>query len=124
MITKLCETTRKGTVFERIPPSGNQEEHPVSAAVFIEALGAEFQNTRARGLINSIRSAADWFLGANRVNVPLYDFSTGGCYDALTASGVNRNQGTKASLYCLLAFLTLHRLAAVDDGADAGKTPS
>jgi hypothetical protein len=43
----------------------------------------------------------------------VYDFATGGCHDALTAAGVNRNQGTEATLYCLLAFLTLQRLASV-----------
>jgi hypothetical protein len=43
----------------------------------------------------------------------VYDFSTGGCHDALTASGLNRNQGTEATMWFLLSFLTLHRLASV-----------
>lgn len=118
LVAEIREITRDGTVFTSVDPDAGEEERPMSAAVFIEALNAVFYDTRDRELIPPIRAAADWFLGANRIATPIYDFSTGGCYDALTASGVNRNQGTEATLYCLLAFLTLHRLAATDEGPE------
>ena len=62
----------------------------------------------------SLRAAADWFLGANKRSESLYDFNSGGCHDALTASGLNYNQGTEATVSCLIAFLTLHHLAGDD----------
>jgi hypothetical protein len=65
-------------------------------------------------LLDPIRNAMDWFLGANRRNESLYDFSTGGCYDAVTASGLNENQGTEATISYLLAMLTLHEIARSD----------
>jgi len=113
LVAEIREATSDGTAFPKPGPNPTQEEMPVTAAVYIDALGAAYRDDREEELIHSIRSAADWFLGANNRGLTLYDFSTGGCHDALTAGGVNRNQGTEATMYCLMAFLTLHRLASV-----------
>jgi hypothetical protein len=51
--------------------------------------------------------AFEWFLGANDLNLPLYDFATKGCNDALMADGVNNNQGAESTLSFLLATLTV-----------------
>jgi len=110
----LLERTARGTEFRS---HGTGQESPIFAAIFIEGLGALFQNTQDPTLLEPIRRAADWFLGANRLRTALYDFSTGGCHDELTATGVNRNQGTEATVYCLLAFLTLHSLASLEPPA-------
>ena len=80
----------------------------------MEALTAVYNANKDQSLLSPIRTAADWFLGNNRLGIALYDFSTGGCHDALMATGLNRNQGTAASVYCLLAFMTLHKLAGLD----------
>jgi len=114
LIDALLEITSNGTVFLRPGENPTDEELPVTTATFIEALGAAFYDGRDRDLLDPIRAAADWFLGVNRKGEALYEFSTGGCHDAVTASGLNRNQGTEATVYCLLAFTTLHRLAVVD----------
>jgi hypothetical protein len=119
LIDEMREATSEGRVFLRRGENPDEEELPTSAAAFIEALGAEFHLSRDNELLKPIRAATDWFLGANRVGMPLYDFSTGGCHDALTASGLNRNQGTQATVFCLLAFLTLHRIASIVDSAAA-----
>ena len=113
LIAEIREVTSDGTVFAKPGPNPTEEELPVSAAVYIDALGAAYWDGGDDELIHSIRSAADWFLGANRVGKSLYDFGTGGCHDALTAGGLNRNQGAEATLYCLMAFLTLYRLASL-----------
>jgi glycosyltransferase involved in cell wall biosynthesis len=113
LVAQAREATSDGTSFVRPGPNPGREESPVTAAVYIDALGAEYRNRGEEELLHSIRSAADWFLGANRLGQPVYDFSTGGCHDALTASGLNRNQGTEATMWFLLSFLTLHRLASV-----------
>jgi hypothetical protein len=113
LIAEIREVTSDGTVFARPGPNPTEEELPVSAAVYIDALGAAYWDGGDDELIHSIRSAADWFLGANRVGKSLYDFGTGGCHDALTAGGLNRNQGAEATMYCLMAFLTLYQLASL-----------
>jgi len=120
LLETLIEHTRGGTCFKRLDT--DEDEDPVAAAKFVDAIGAIFYARRENALLAPIRAAADWFLGANSARTAVYAFSTGGCHDALMASGINRNQGTEATVYCLLAFLTLHQLASVDS-AEKTKTP-
>jgi hypothetical protein len=47
--------------------------------------------------------ARDWFWGRNTHRLPVYDPDTGGCRDAITADGVNLNQGAESVLSYLLA---------------------
>jgi len=119
MIEQLRRETNDGTVFFRRGENPDEEELPITAATFIEALGAAYRTKRTPEILESMRAAADWFLGVNRKTTPVYDFVSGGCCDALTASGLNKNQGIQATSFCLLAFLTLTRIAGVgtpDDG--------
>jgi hypothetical protein len=110
----LLEVTSGGTRFLRDVDQG--EESPVAAATFIDSVGAVYRDTRDPALLLPIRAAADWLMGANRHGLPLYDFATAGCHDALTAGGLNENQGTEASVFCLMSFLTLYRLAGDNEG--------
>ena len=111
---ELQVATRDGTVFLKRGENPDEEEMPILSMSVIEALGALFKSERNPELLKSLRSAADWFLGANRRSEALYDFKSGGCHDALTASGVNQNQGTEATVSCLISFLTLYELAGTD----------
>jgi hypothetical protein len=120
LVDDLREATHDGTVFLKPGKNTDEEELPASATSFIEALGALYHRVADPSLLGPIRAAADWFLGANRQRTALYDFATGGCYDALSASGLNRNMGTEATLACLLALLTLHELAG-DHGLSASE---
>lgn len=115
LTSELVASTSKGSVFLKPGANPNEEELPTSAASFIEALGAVYYDGRDSELLAPIRNAADWFLGANRKGVPLYELSTGGCHDAITASGLNQNQGTEATAYCLIALTSLHRLAGIEE---------
>lgn len=115
LIETLRNITRDGTVF---PPSGNNpgaEELPTTAAMYIEALSASYRVRHDSNILQSIRLALDWFLGQNRIGEALYNFSTGGCHDALTSAGINRNQGTESTGYCLLAFLTLNQISWMEE---------
>ena len=118
MIEQLRRETSNGTVFLRRGENPDHEELPITAATFIEALGAAYRAERRQDILQSMRAAADWFLGVNGKATPVYDFVTGGCCDALTASGLNQNQGTQATTFFLLAFLTLTRIAGVGTPAD------
>ncbi len=51
--------------------------------------------------------AARWFDGANCRKQVMIEASSGGCYDALTPNGVDRNQGASASLAYLLTHAAL-----------------
>ena len=95
LAAQLCEETKQGALFFKRGENPDEEELPVTAATFIEALSAVFLSGRAPGLIDPIRAAADWFLGTNRAGLSLHDFSSAGCHDALTAAGLNLNLASK-----------------------------
>lgn len=114
-IEECLEVTANGTVFVRQGDNPEGEELPVTCATFIEALSASYHDNRDHRLLLPIRSAVDWFLGANRINTALYNFTTGGCHDAVTSAGINRNQGTEATVYCLMAFLSLNHVIALEE---------
>jgi glycosyltransferase involved in cell wall biosynthesis len=115
LIKENCEITSNGTVFVRQGDNPEGEELPVTCATFIEALCALYYDNRDPQLLMPIRAAVDWFLGANRLNKTVYNFATGGCHDAVTSAGINRNQGTEATVYCLMAFLSLNQVIGLEE---------
>jgi hypothetical protein len=115
MTENMRQETRECTFFLKRGENPDEEEMPQTAATCIEALGAQFKIEGTDDILRSMRNAADWFLGANDRGTAVYDFETGGCYDALTATGLNRNEGTEATTFCLIAFLTLTRIARIGD---------
>jgi len=62
--------------------------------------------------MNEARRAFEWFLGGNDLGQPVYDASTGGCFDALHIDRVNLNQGAESTLSFLLALQEM-RLAMI-----------
>lgn len=54
--------------------------------------------------------AFDWFLGRNDLGLPLYDASTGACYDGLHEHQINQNQGAESTLAFLLSLAEMQRL--------------
>ncbi|TWU46958.1 glycosyltransferase family 4 protein [Rubripirellula reticaptiva] len=51
--------------------------------------------------------AFDWFLGRNDLGQPIYDASTGGCFDGLMENQVNENQGAESTLAFLLSLVEM-----------------
>jgi glycosyltransferase involved in cell wall biosynthesis len=81
---------------ERAPGAG--DEQPLDAAALVEAELSAFAITRkAEHGARAIR-AFEWFLGRNRLQLPLYDFATGGCSDGLGSEALNDNQGAESTL--------------------------
>ena len=64
-----------------------------------------------------MRESFEWFLGANRLGLSLYDFSTAGCRDGLGAQEVSENQGAESMVSFLLALLAM--LGLMDENAGA-----
>jgi hypothetical protein len=89
------------------PRPGGGDEQPLDAAALVEAEVEAFVVTgdevRARHAVR----AFEWFLGRNRLQQSVYDFSTGGCHDGLGASDLNGNEGAESTLAYLQALLVL-----------------
>ncbi len=84
------------------PPLFDQQ--PVDAASIALACLAAYQCFGEEIFLEFARKARNWFTGENIHRLSLIDPETGGCFDALTESGVNQNQGAESLLAYLLTF--------------------
>ena len=87
------------------------DEQAIDATAFVLAFGYAFKVTADRHYLRRMREAFAWFLGANRLGLPLYDFATAGCCDGMGVTEVNRNQGAESTICFLLALLKMLELA-------------
>ena len=92
------------------PAPGGGDEQPLDASALVEAELAAFAVTGDPVHGSRAQRAFEWFLGRNRLGLPLYDFATGGCSDGLGEEAVNANEGAESTL----AF---HRAQQVLDAA-------
>ena len=67
---------------------------------------------------DSVRLCVDWCLGGNDGGVAMWDRTTAGSYDGLTAEGPNLNQGAESTL-ALIATMQHAR-----DGRDGQLRPA
>jgi glycosyltransferase involved in cell wall biosynthesis len=88
------------------------DEQAIDAAAFVLAFRGAYLATSDRHYLVRMRQAFAWFLGANRLGVPLYDSDSGGCRDGLCETEVNANQGAESTICFLLALLEILALAA------------
>ncbi len=98
------------------PAPGGGDEQPLDASAFVSAELAAFAVTGDPEHALRAQTAFDWFLGHNRLNLPLYDFATGGCSDGLGAEATNFNEGAESTL-------ALHRSALLLDAAGLPAVP-
>jgi glycosyltransferase involved in cell wall biosynthesis len=89
-----------------LPPGGGDEQ-PLDASAFVSAELAAFSVTGDPEHAMRAQRAFDWFLGRNRLHLPLYDFATGGCSDGLGEETTNDNQGAESTLAVHSAALLL-----------------
>ena len=80
------------------PAPGGGDEQPLDASAFVEAELAAFAVTQDPVHGARAQRAFEWFLGRNRVGLPLYDFATGGCCDGLELEKLNTNEGAESTL--------------------------
>lgn len=86
------------------------DQQPLEAQSILEACVEAFKITQDKKWIIQARHCLEWYLGRNDLNISLYDYKTGGCYDALTPSGPNINQGAESTLAWLLSLLNMYLL--------------
>src|SRR5581483_4899799 len=80
---------------------------PVEVQGLVEAAIAAHRVTGEARWLRLARRGLDWFLGANDIREPLYDYRTGGCRDGLHPDRASGNQGAESTLAWLLALLAL-----------------
>lgn len=86
------------------------DEQAIDAAAFVLAFRCAYSATGDRHYLKRMRESFAWFLGANRLGVPLYDFATAGCRDGIGVERVNQNQGAESTICFLMALLKMLEL--------------
>ena len=87
------------------------DEQAIDAAAFVLAFRGAYLATRDHHYLRRMRESFAWFLGSNRLGVPLYDFATAGCRDGLGGSQPNQNEGAESTICFLMALLGMLELA-------------
>lgn len=87
------------------------DQQPIEAAALVTACYNAYIITKDKKWLEEIRKSFYWFLGKNDHHEMLYDFTTGGCNDGLTSSGVNHNQGAESTLSWLTSLHHLMKLS-------------
>ncbi len=99
--------------YERGKQRATFDQQPIEAVSTVLMLRAAYDATGDQRYLKLQRKAFDWFLGANDVHVPVYDFKTKGCNDGLVRGGVNLNQGAESTLSFLLSLLAIVETYAI-----------
>lgn len=86
------------------------DQQPIEIPALIDACYQAYINTDDSVWIDNLGIAFSWFLGNNEKQVPLCNFLTGGCFDGLTPTSVNQNQGAESTISWLLS---LHRMIKI-----------
>jgi len=104
--------------YERGKARASFDQQPIEAAGTVMMLRAAYDVTKEAKFLTLQRKAFDWFLGANDLRIPLYDFRTKGCGDGLMPGSINGNQGAESTLSFILSLLAIIESYAIVD-----KTP-
>jgi glycosyltransferase involved in cell wall biosynthesis len=86
------------------------DQQPIEAAGGISACLEAYRATGDSRWRSEAWSAFNWFLGANDLQLPLYDPATGGCRDGLHPDRANENQGAESTLSFLMGLLEMRSL--------------
>ena len=100
------------------------DQQPIEAVSTVLMLRAAYDATQNDRFLTLQRKAFDWFLGANDLYIPLYNFRSKGCYDGLTQDGVNLNQGAESMLSFLSSLLSVVESYALIDNVKSSKSVS
>jgi hypothetical protein len=82
------------------------DQQPVDAGAMIETTALAYKLTGQRIYEKAFRQALGWFFGINTRAVAVYDYRTGACYDGITPTGLNENQGSESTVSFLLGAAT------------------
>jgi hypothetical protein len=96
------------------------DQQPIEAAALLLAAEAALAATGDPGYRAVAERAYAWFLGGNDLGILVADPARGACYDGLTATGVNANQGAESTLMWLTALEHIRVIRGAQEQAVSG----
>ena len=88
----------------------NYDQQPEDPTSMILALTSAYNYTHEKNYKKLANICFSWFLGNNSLNISLYDYENGGCFDGLHPDRVNLNQGAESLVSYLMASYTIMQL--------------
>jgi hypothetical protein len=86
------------------------DQQPIEASTMVSAAAVALRATGCKRYLDAAEAAYGWFLGDNDLGVALADPARGACYDGLTPTGPNENQGAESTLMWLTALEQMREL--------------
>jgi glycosyltransferase involved in cell wall biosynthesis len=86
------------------------DQQPIDSMAMVLLCRAAYEVTQEEHYFEKAILCHRWFLGANDLQLPMYNPKNGGCYDGLMEHGVNQNQGAESTLAYWLSHLTVAEL--------------
>jgi len=83
------------------------DQQPIDAMMMCVAALDAYRITQDQSYLRDAQLCLEWFFGRNALNVSLHDPVTGGCFDGLSATGRNGNQGAESTISCLLTQIEM-----------------
>jgi hypothetical protein len=83
------------------------DQQPIEACAMVLACLEAYRITGMERWYQEARSAFEWFLGRNVLQMSVYDPFTGGCRDGLQPNQLNENQGAESTLAFLLSWVKM-----------------
>ncbi|MDY7037572.1 MAG: glycosyltransferase family 4 protein [Thermodesulfobacteriota bacterium] len=96
--------------YSRGGEKANFDQQPIEAMSLIDACIDVYIATGDIRWFQEAQCCLGWFLGRNDLNIPVYNFETGGCCDALQPDGLNENQGAESTISCLISLLKMYKI--------------
>ncbi len=94
------------------------DQQPEDPASMILALVTAYDITGNKKYKILIEICFSWFLGNNSLQLPLYNFKNGGCYDGLHPDRVNLNQGAESQVSYLLSRIFISELHSNENSSN------
>jgi len=85
------------------------DEQPVEACEMTLAYLKAYKLSGKYIFLGKARTCFSWYRGLNSKNLSLVDTETGGCYDGITANGLNLNQGAESVVSFWIAYLEIEK---------------
>lgn len=94
------------------------DQQPVDAASTALACCEAYKALGKNEYLELSQLAYSWYLGNNIHGLTLFNEKTGACHDALTATGINENQGSEALLSFMLSKLLIEKISVSEEGME------
>ncbi len=94
-----------------LDPPRQYDQQPIEVAAMADACVRAYDATGDEEWLVGVERAVGWFIGENDAGAVMFDPSSGGGFDGLTATGPNLNQGAESTVALLTTLQYARRYA-------------